>query len=165
MGTKQRNMNHFLSIGSLLLAHEHIRPTANVALVLSKATLETHREIQFCLSKNGYFLTKNVITFGLLGLAWNVGDKKAGRFLEPSRAPSASKRKVLAPTFRRQSTMIHPRRSEQLHAHERSCRTQPTRRKPSFNSIAPEFMTCLACSQGDVLFFCRACGHGTCLDC
>ena len=59
-GTKQRNMNHFLSIDSLLLAHEHIRPTANVALVLSKATLETHRDIQFCLSKNGYFLTKSV---------------------------------------------------------------------------------------------------------
>ena len=73
-GTKQRNMNHFPSIDSLLLDHEHIRPTTNVALVLSKATLETHRDIQFCLSKNDYFLTKNVIPFGLFSLAWNVRD-------------------------------------------------------------------------------------------
>ena len=29
----------------------------------------------------------------------------------------------------------------------------------------PVKMTCLACSSADVLFFCRACGHGTCLDC
>ena len=28
----------------------------------------------------------------------------------------------------------------------------------------PEKMTCLTCSSADVLFFCRACSHGTCLD-
>ena len=29
----------------------------------------------------------------------------------------------------------------------------------------PEKMTCFTCSAADVLFFCRACSHGTCLDC
>ena len=29
----------------------------------------------------------------------------------------------------------------------------------------PEKMTCLTCSSADVLFFCRACSHGTCLGC
>ena len=29
----------------------------------------------------------------------------------------------------------------------------------------PEKMPCLICAQADVLFFCRACGHGSCLDC
>ena len=56
-GNKQRNMNHFLPIDGLLVSYEHIRPTANVALVLSKTTLEKHPELMedFSLSKNGYF--------------------------------------------------------------------------------------------------------------
>ena len=40
-GNEQRNMNHFLPIDGLLVSYEHIRPTANVALVLFKATLES----------------------------------------------------------------------------------------------------------------------------
>ena len=73
-GSKQRNMNHFLPIDGLLVSHEHIRPTANVVLVLSKATLEKHPELAegFSLSKNGYFLTKAVIPAGLFSLAWDV---------------------------------------------------------------------------------------------
>ena len=73
-GNKQRNMNHFLPIDGLLVSYEHIRPTANVALVLSKATLEQHPDIMenFSLSKNGYFLTKDVITAGLFSLAWDI---------------------------------------------------------------------------------------------
>ena len=61
-GNKQRNMNHFLPIDGLLVSYEHIRPTANVILVLSKA-LEKHPQLMedFRLSKNGYFLTKAVI--------------------------------------------------------------------------------------------------------
>ena len=49
-------------------------PTANVVLVLSKATLEQHPELMdnFCLSKNGYFLTKDVVPSGLFSLAWDV---------------------------------------------------------------------------------------------
>ena len=73
-GTKQRNVNNFLPIDALLLAHEQIRPTANVALVLSKATLEKNPHIQFCLSKNGYFLTKESIPSGLFSAPWNVRD-------------------------------------------------------------------------------------------
>ena len=73
-GNKQRNMNHFLPIDGLLVSYEHIRPTANVALVLSKATLEKHPELMedFSLSKNGYFLTKAVIPAGLFSLAWDI---------------------------------------------------------------------------------------------
>ena len=73
-GNKQRNMNHFLPIDGLLVSYEHIRPTANVALVLSKATLEQHPELMenFSLSKNGYFLTKDVIPAGLFSLAWDI---------------------------------------------------------------------------------------------
>ena len=73
-GNKRRNMNHFLPINGLLLSHEHIRSTANVVLVLSKATLEQHPELMenFCLSKNGYYLTKDVIPSGLFSLAWDV---------------------------------------------------------------------------------------------
>ena len=53
-GSKQRDMNHFLPIDGLIVSYEHIRPTANVALVLSKATLEQHPELMnaFSLSKN-----------------------------------------------------------------------------------------------------------------
>ena len=58
-------MSHLLPIDALLLAREHIRPTANVALVLSKATLEKNPHIQFCLAKNGYFMTKEPIPYGL----------------------------------------------------------------------------------------------------
>ena len=67
-------MNHFLPINGLLLSHEHIRPTAKVVLVLSTATLEQHPELmeRFCLSKNGYYLTKDVIPSGLFSLAWDV---------------------------------------------------------------------------------------------
>ena len=67
-------MNHFLPIDGLLVSHEHIRPTANVALILSKATLEQHPELMedFSLSKNGYFLTKAVIPAGLFSLAWDI---------------------------------------------------------------------------------------------
>ena len=73
-GNKQRNMNHFLPIDGLLVSYEHIRPTANVVLVLSKATLEQHPELMenFSLSKNGYFLTKDVIPAGLFSLAWDI---------------------------------------------------------------------------------------------
>ena len=73
-GNKQRNMNHFLPIDGLLVSYEHIRPTANVALVLSKTTLEKHPELMedFSLSKNGYFLTKAVIPAGLFSLAWDI---------------------------------------------------------------------------------------------
>ena len=72
-GNKQRNMNHFLPIDGLLVSYEHIRPTANVALILSKATLEKHPELMgFSLSKNGYFLTKAVIPAGLFSLAWDI---------------------------------------------------------------------------------------------
>ena len=73
-GNKQRNMNHFLPIDGLLVSYEHIRPTANVALVLSKATLEKHPELMedFSLSKNGYFLTKAIIPAGLVSLAWDI---------------------------------------------------------------------------------------------
>ena len=73
-GNKQRNMNQFLPIDGLLVSYEHIRPTANVILVLSKATLEKHPELMedFCLSKNGYFLTKAVIPAGLFSLAWDI---------------------------------------------------------------------------------------------
>ena len=71
-GNKQRNMNHFIPINGLLLSHEHIRQTANVVLVKSKTTLEQHPEINFCLSKNGYYLTKDVIPSGLFSLAWDV---------------------------------------------------------------------------------------------
>ena len=73
-GNNQRNMNHFLPIDGLLVSYEHIRPTANVALVLSKATLEQHPELMenFSLSKNGYFLTKDVIPAGLFSLAWDI---------------------------------------------------------------------------------------------
>ena len=71
---KQHNMNHFLPIDGLLVSYEHIRPTANVALVLSKSTLEQHPELMenFSLSKNGYFLTKDVIPAGLFSLAWDI---------------------------------------------------------------------------------------------
>ena len=71
---KQRNMNHFLPINELFVSYEHIRPTANVALVLSKTTLEKHPELMedFSLSKNGYFLTKAVIPAGLFSLAWDI---------------------------------------------------------------------------------------------
>ena len=74
VGSKQRDMNHFLPINGLLLSHEHIRPTANVILVLSKTTLEQHPELMehFCLSKNRYYLTKDVIPSGLFSLAWDV---------------------------------------------------------------------------------------------
>ena len=67
-------MNHFLPIDGLLVSYERIRPTANVALVLSKATLEQHPELMenFSLSKNGYFLTKDVIPAGLFSLAWDT---------------------------------------------------------------------------------------------
>ena len=73
-GSKQRDMNHFLPIDGLIVSYEHIRPTANVALVLSKATLEQHPELMnaFSLSKNGYFLTKAVIPAGLFSLAWDI---------------------------------------------------------------------------------------------
>ena len=73
-GNKQRNMNHFLPIDGLLVSYEHIRPTANVALVLSKTMLEKHPELMedFSLSKNGYFLTKAVIPAGLFSLAWDI---------------------------------------------------------------------------------------------
>ena len=40
-GNEQRDMNHFLPIYGLLVSYEYIRPTANVILVLSKATLES----------------------------------------------------------------------------------------------------------------------------
>ena len=29
----------------------------------------------------------------------------------------------------------------------------------------PDEMTCLTCANAEVLFFCRACRHGTCIDC
>ena len=71
---KQRDMNHFLPIDGLMVSYEHIRPTAHVILVLSKATLEQRPELMenFCLSKNGYFLTKDVIPAGLFSLAWDI---------------------------------------------------------------------------------------------
>ena len=74
VGNKQRNMNHFLPIDGLFVSYEHIRPTANVALVLSKTTLEQHPELMenFSLSKNGYFLAKDVIPAGLFSLAWDI---------------------------------------------------------------------------------------------
>ena len=61
VGNEQRDVNHFLPFNGLLLSHEHLRPTANVVVVLSKATLEQRPELMenFCLSKNGYFLTKS----------------------------------------------------------------------------------------------------------
>ena len=73
VGSKQRDMNH-LPINGLLLSHEHVRPTANAILVLLKTTVEQRPELMdnFCLSKNGYFLTKDVIPSGLFSLAWDV---------------------------------------------------------------------------------------------
>lgn len=69
---EHRHVNHFLPIDSLLLKHEHIRPTANVALVLSKTTLEANRSIRFSLSKNGYYLTREAAPARLFSCAWNL---------------------------------------------------------------------------------------------
>ena len=71
-GAELRNVNHFLPINALLLKHERVRPTANVALVLSKATLAQNHHTQFCLSKNGHFLTWEAVPASTLSLAWNM---------------------------------------------------------------------------------------------
>ena len=91
--------------------------------------------------------------------------KKADRAPGATRTPSEGRRvsfsdipetKYIEATSKKRATS----RAREVISDARKAQKAPTK----FHRRADE-MTCLTCANAEVLFFCRACKHGTCLDC
>ena len=91
--------------------------------------------------------------------------KKADHAPGTARTPSEGRRVSFPDTPETKYFEAQPKKRATSRAREVISDAKKAQKSPTKYFHRPEKMTCLICANADVLFFCRACGHGTCLDC
>ena len=91
--------------------------------------------------------------------------KKADHAPGTARTPSEGRRVSFSDTPETKYFEAQPKKRATSRAREVISDAKKAQKSPTKYFHRSEKMTCLICANADVLFFCRACGHGTCLDC
>ena len=91
--------------------------------------------------------------------------KKADRAPGTTRSPSEGRRVSFSDIPETKYFDLQPKKRATSRAREVISDAKKAQKSTTKYFHRPEKMTCLICAQADALFFCRACGHGSCLDC